>query len=153
MINRSLNYFDFPGGTIDINEAWVNLRVTDAQNRLVYESGAIEQDNSVDKNAHFYRALAIDRNGNHIWKHDLFNMVGDSYRKVIPAGSSDVVQYEFDVPSWAKGPLTASAVVRYRKFNNRYARWSLKDPHIELPVVDMARDSLDIALRLKKEAE
>ena len=88
--------------------------------------GTINADNDVDGNAIFYRSLAIDRYGNHIWKHDLFYMTGDSYRNVIPAGQSDVTEYSFTVPSLAKGPLTASAVLRYRKFNNRYARWALK---------------------------
>lgn len=143
---------DFPGGTLDINEAWIHLRVADAQNKVVFESGHIKPDNDVDPGAHYYRALAIDRNGKHVWRHDLFNMVGDSYRKVVPAGGSDIVSYKFKVPSWAKGPLTASAVVRYRKLNNRYARWALKDPQIRLPVTDIARDSIGIALRIKKEA-
>lgn len=143
---------DFPGGTLDINEAWIHLRVADAQNKVIFESGHIQSDNNVDSDAHFYRALAIDRDGKHVWQHDLFNMVGDSYKKVVPAGGSDIVSYEFKVPAWAKGPLTASAVVRYRKFNNRYARWALKDSQIRLPITDMARDSISIALRIKKEA-
>ena len=143
---------EFPGGTLDINEAWIHLRVADAQNKVIFESGNIRPDNDVDPGAHFYRALAIDRNGKHVWRHDLFNMVGDSYKKVIPAGGSDIVSYKFKVPAWAKGPMTASAVVRYRKLNNRYARWALKDPQIKLPITDMARDSISIALRIKKEA-
>jgi hypothetical protein len=143
---------EFPGGTIDINEVWMYVRVVDAQNRVVFESGAIGSDGNVDPQAHFYRTLAINREGKHVWQHDLFNMVGDSYRKVIPSGGSDVVPYEFAVPSWAKGPLTVSAVVRYRKFNNRYARWALKDPTIKLPITDVARDTLLLPLRTRKEA-
>lgn len=144
---------DFPGGTIDINEVWINLRVVDAQNNIVYESGGLTENNDVDPNAHFYLSLPIDRHGKHVWRHDLFNMIGDSYKKVIPSGSSDIVQYSFKVPSWAKSPLTASAVVRYRKFNNRYGRWALKDPTIRLPIVDVARDAISIPVRHKAEVE
>ena len=32
---------DFPGGTIDINEAWLALRVVDAEGQLVYSSGDV----------------------------------------------------------------------------------------------------------------
>jgi len=135
---------DFPGGTIDINEAWIDFSVTDSGGNEIYRSGAVTAANDIDENAIFYRALAIDRKGEHVWKHDLFNMTGDSYRNVIRAGESDTVDYAFSIPAWAKGPLTASAVLRYRKFNNQYARWALQDNSIELPIVDMARYSLTI---------
>ena len=79
-------------------------------------------------------------------------MVGDSFKRTIPAGSSDIASYTFPVPVWAKGPLTVSAVVRYRKFNQRYAQWALNDEHIRLPIVDMASDSLAVPLRIRREA-
>jgi hypothetical protein len=144
---------DFPGGTTDINEVWINLHVVDAQNNSVYTSGFINDKNDVDPNAYFYRSLAIDRFGNHVWKHDLFNMVGDSFKKVVRSGESDIVTYQFDVPSWVKSPLSVSAIVKYRKFNNRYARWALQDDSIEIPIVDVARTSLTIPVRMKPEVD
>lgn len=140
---------DFPGGTTDINEAWIHVRVVDAQKNLVFESGGLMPDNDVDPKAHFYRTLAVDRNGKHVWRHDLFNMVGDSYKKVVPAGASDIVNYNFKIPAWAKSPLTVGATVRYRKLNNQYGRWALKKPNAELPIVDMARASLLLPVREK----
>ena len=140
---------DFPGGTTDINEAWIHLRVVDAEQNLVFESGGLTPGNDVDPNAQFYRTIAIDRSGKHVWRHDLFNMVGDSYKKMIPAGESDVVTYELNVPAWAKSPLSASATVRYRKLNNKYARWVLKRPDAILPIVDVARSVLNIPVREK----
>lgn len=140
---------DFPGGTIDINEAWLHFRVTDAQGFPVFESGALNENLDVDAEAHFYRALAIDRTGNHVWKHDLFNMIGERDRNVIPAGKSDIVEYAFVVPTWAKGPLSVTAVLRYRKFNAQYAKWALQDPNVELPIVDVARDAIQLPLRDK----
>lgn len=79
----------------------------------------------------------------------MFNLVGDSYHKVIPTGDCDVVDDRFEVPAWAKSPLTVSATVRYRKFNNRYARWALGSPEAELPIVDVARDSMQLPVREK----
>ncbi|MFW2439686.1 MAG: multiheme c-type cytochrome [Arenicellales bacterium] len=144
---------DFPGGTIDINEAWVNFKVTDAENRTVFESGAMKSDGQVDENAYFYRSVPIDREGKVIWKHDLFNMTGESYRRVINAGDSDVITYKFKVPFWAKSPLSVSSTVKYRKFNIKYARWALENDQIDLPVVDMARNSMIIPLRERAEVE
>jgi hypothetical protein len=152
VINSAVGH-DFPGGTIDINEAWLALRVVDAQNKTIYESGQLLDDLSVDPEAQIYRSVPVDRKGNHVWRHDLFNMVGQSYRKSIPAGQSDVVPYTFKIPYWVKGPVTVSAVARYRKFNQKYAEWALERQGVALPIVDMARDALTIPIRYKPEVE
>jgi hypothetical protein len=142
---------DFPGGTSDINEAWVRFVATDAQGTPIYESGAVGPDGAVDPQAYFYRSMAVDKSGELVWRHDLFRMVGDSYKKVIEPGSADVVTYRVKVPEWAKSPMNLYAVVCYRKLNDRYAKWALKDEHIRLPIVDVASDTLKVPLREKTE--
>ncbi len=144
---------NFPGGTIDINEAWLEFIVLDAEGREVYSSGAIDEFNYVDKDAYFYVSKPIDRHGKEVWKHDLFNRVGEAYKRVVKAGESDIVRYSFTVPSWAKSPLTVTTTLKYRKLNERYARWALRDKYVKIPVVDMAWDSLNIPLRVRKEVE
>jgi len=62
-------------------------------------------------------------------------------------------EYTFPIPYWAKSPLTASAVLRYRKLNIKYARWTLQDDTIDLPIVDMARDAISIPVQYKAEVE
>ena len=140
---------NFPGGTTDINEVWMQFRVVDGQSKLVYESGNLKNDGTVDEKSIFFRSLPIDRKGKLVWKHDLFNMVGRSYKKTVPAGESDVIEYQFNIPSWVKSPLTVTAILRYRKFNQRYAKWALKDKYQELPIVDVAWDSIQLPV-LKK---
>ena len=125
----------------------------DAEGRLIYNSGLIDNNNFVDPGAHFYRSLVVDKNGDLVWKHDLFNMAGESFRRVIKAGESDIVSYSFVIPSWIKSPLTVTATLKYRKLNERYARWALKEQYIEIPVVDLAWDSLDIPIKIRKEVE
>jgi hypothetical protein len=143
---------DFPGGTSDINEAWVHFVATDAQGQVIYESGAVRPDGEVDPEAYFYRSTAVDKAGLLVWRHDLFRMVGDSFKKVVEPGSSDVVTYNVKIPAWAKSPMNIYAVICYRKLNNRYARWALKDEKIVLPIVDVASDTLKVPLREKPEA-
>lgn len=144
---------NFPAGTIDINEVWIDFSVTDAQGEFVYQSGKINTKNNVDPDAYFYRSIPVDRGGNHVWKHDLFNMVGASFKRFIKAGESDIVNYQFSIPAWVKSPLTVSATIRYRKLNNRYAKWALKDKYFKLPIIDMAWDSLQIPIKIRKLVE
>lgn len=113
----------------------------------------MKPDNDVDEAAYFYRSIPIDRAGNAVWKHDLFNMVGDSFKRVILPGATDVTGFSFSVPDYAKGPLTISASLKYRKLNNRYARWALKDENIALPVVEMATASLLLPIKVRPEVE
>jgi hypothetical protein len=119
----------------------------------IFASGRVGEDRNVDPQAHFYRSLPVDRTGQLVWRHDLFRMVGESFRRVIAAGESDVVEYAFRVPAWAKSPLTVTATLKYRKLNVRYARWALKDQYAPLPVVDLAWDSLAIPVEIRKRVE
>jgi hypothetical protein len=148
--NRGVGH-DFPGGTLDVNEAWVEIVALDAEGAEVYSSGRIRSDNSVDPSANFYRTLPVDRKGDLVWRHDLFNMIGESFRRTIPAAESDIVEYSFVIPAWAKSPLTVTASLKYRKLNDRYARWALKDKYIQIPAVNLAWTSLDLPLRLRQE--
>jgi hypothetical protein len=148
--NRGVGHA-FPGGTIDINEAWVELLVFDSEGSEVFSSGAIGAGNDVDPNAVFYRSLPVDRKGQLVWKHDLFNMIGESFRRVIPAGESDIAEYTFPVPAWAKSPLTVTASLKYRKLNDRYAEFALRDKYFEIPAINLAWSSLDIPLRMRHE--
>lgn len=138
---------DFPGGTIDINQAWIQLNVRDAEGISVFDSGALDANDVLDSNAHWYGAIPVNRQGHAVWRHDLFNMIGESYHNVIKAGASDIATYEIEIPHWAKGPLIVNATLKYRKLNTRYARWALGDRYQPLPITTMARDNLLVELR------
>lgn len=144
---------DFPGGTTDINEAWLEFLVLDAEGREVFANGRLQEDGHLSPDAYFYGSIPVDRHGARVWKHDLFQMVGESYRRTVPAGQSDVVEYRFEVPSWAKSPLTVTATLKYRKLNQRYALWALKEQYTEIPAIEMAWDSLSIPLKIRREVE
>lgn len=137
---------NFPGGSIDLNEAWLHLRVVDAAGELIFESGSIDTYKQVDPQSHFYRSVPINAKGEHVWKHDLFNMVGEVYRNVIPSGEADIASYQWSVPAWARSPLTVVASLKYKKLNERYARWALKEQYVDIPVVEVAYDTLSIPL-------
>jgi len=139
----------FPAGTTDLNQAWLNLTVTDIDNRVIYESGKLNDNLELDTSAHTYHTIPVDRQGKEVWRHDLFRMTGERYKNLIPAGGSDIVEYQFEVPSWAKQPLTVTAILKYRKFNQKYASWVFDIEKPILPIVDVARDTLTIPLRTK----
>ncbi|MCC7202338.1 MAG: hypothetical protein IT393_06745 [Nitrospirae bacterium] len=143
----------FPDGPVDIHEAWIEVRITDSAGNLVFSSGAMDKNGEVDEKAHFYRALEVDRYGKIVDKHNLWDMIGHVYVKMIPPGETDIATYEVEVPYWVKGNLTVMARLRYRKFNQQYTNWALNRTDVRLPIVDMARDSITIPVRNKREQE
>ncbi len=138
---------DFPAGTVDINQPWIELLVTDAKGRQVYASGLIGDDNRVDSGAVFYYSSLVNRLGQRVWRHDLFNAVGESYGRLIAPGMAEVEAYAFEVPENIQGPLNVRAKLRYRKFNHDYSSWALNDEQLTLPVVDMAEGRLVIQIQ------
>ena len=139
---------DFPAGTIDLNEVWLHLEVLDAQGHTMFMSGATNDGGTVDKQAHFYKAIPINRQGKQVWRHDLFNMTGEAYRNVIKAGQTDRVEYKVTIPSWVKSPITIYATLKYRKLNKRYSDWVMQgNDYQPIPIIDMARASLSIPVR------
>lgn len=135
---------DFPGGTIDINEAWIELVAIDASGVSLLASGLLAKNGDVDPSAHFYRSIPVNREGQHVWRHDLFNVIGESYRRVVKSGEIDLVEYRIPISTESVFPIRLDARLRYRKLANRYARWALEVEEPMLPIVDMARASLVI---------
>lgn len=138
---------NFPAGTIDLNEPWLYFKVTDAGGKIIYESGAINEKGQVDPKAKFYTSVLINKFGRHVWKHDLFNAIGETHLGKIPPGGSDIQEYEFILPNDVVSPLTISSRLRYRKLNDKYAKWALGRQAVQMPIVDMARDEMKVSLK------
>lgn len=144
---------DFPAGTIDLGEAWIEFSVMDAEGDVVFSSGNSALGEPLPAGTHVYKSIPVDRQGREVWRHDLFNMVGETFRRVIPAGQADLANFSFTVPGWAKTPLSVSATLKYRKLNERYAEFALGDQYIPIPIIDIAWDSLEIPVRTRIEVD
>jgi hypothetical protein len=112
---------DFLGASADINQAWIVFVVQDAQGQVVYSNGKISAQSTVDDNAYIYRLRTIDKSGQLVRRHDLFNIVSGSSKRLIPTRKSDTTTFKIYVEPWAKSPLTIVATLKYRKLNNQYA--------------------------------
>ncbi|WDE13103.1 multiheme c-type cytochrome [Thalassomonas haliotis] len=138
---------NFPGGAIDLNEAWIDFDIYDGAGQLVYRRGDLLANGEIEPLATVYKEVAIDRFGKEVWRHDLFNMVGRSYVNVIPSGSTDIVNFEFDIPDWATSPLSISATLKLRKLNQKYYDWVNEQEAVKAnPIIDITRDAIKVPL-------
>lgn len=100
---------DFPAGPLDVLESWIELTVKDNLGNTLMELGA---DRSVSPSIDapvVYKADWYDRQGLPVERHNLWDVVGASYKRVIRSGGSDIVDVPFRCPSVARPLLSDSA--------------------------------------------
>src|SRR6266850_7974687 len=122
---RKIGHF-FPGGTLDSFDIWLELQAKDAEGKVIYWSGRVEDEGKgpVEPGAHFYRAYQLDGEGNPINKRNAWQARSVLYVRAIQPGAADVAHYRVRIPKDAKGPITLSAKLNYRKFSHFYTQFA-----------------------------
>lgn len=123
---RKIGHF-FPGGTVDSFDVWLELQGRDAAGDIVYWSGYTEGGDGngpVEPGAHFYRSQQLDAEGNPINKRNAFQSRSLLYVRLIPPGAADTAHFRVKIPDHAKGPITFTAKLNYRKFSHYYNQFS-----------------------------
>jgi tetratricopeptide (TPR) repeat protein len=77
--------------------------------------------------------------------HQVWDTRVTAFNNTIVSGRSQIVRYEFKVPSDAAGPIAITAKVNYRRFNQHFADFGI-GKHYEMPVVEMAARTRTLAL-------
>lgn len=122
---RKIGHF-FPGGTVDAFDVWVELQGKDATGKTIFWSGRVEDGGKgpVEAGAHMYKSYLLDGNANPIDKRNAWMARSVLYVRLIPPGAADVAHYRVKIPKDAKGPITLTAKLNYRKFSWQYTRFS-----------------------------
>jgi tetratricopeptide (TPR) repeat protein len=122
---RKIGHF-FPAGTVDAFDVWLELEGKDADGRVIFWSGRVEDDGRgpVEPGAHFYKSYQLDGAGNPINKRNAWQARSVLYVKLIPPGAADVAHYRVKIPKDAKGPISFTAKLNYRKFAWYYTHFS-----------------------------
>jgi hypothetical protein len=127
---------DFPTGPLDIIQAWIEVEVKDAQGNVLLSSGNTDDKHFIATGSFMFKAEPIDRYGNLIDRHNLWEMVGVRFKRSLFPGAQEVARYEFgcpssfpemqpeppkdrevalEVPAHASGELRVEAKLHYRK--------------------------------------
>ncbi len=122
---RKIGHF-FPAGTVDSFDVWLELQGHDADGRTVFWSGMVEDNGRgpVEPGAHFYKSYQIDEDGNEINKRNAFQTRSTLYVHLIPPGAADVAHFLVKIPKGARGPITLTAKLNYRKFSHYYTQFA-----------------------------
>lgn len=109
----------FTQGTVDSNEVWLEITVSDRRGTIAH-SGALDDRAAVDPAAHFVNVFMLDRHGRRIDRRNAQDIFTPLYNHQIPPGAGQVAHYELVVPDDCDGPLTITARLLYRKFDQTY---------------------------------
>jgi hypothetical protein len=108
---------DFPTGPIDIIQSWVDVKVSDENGNVVYQSGARDERHYIEPGSFVFKVEPVDQYNNLIDRHNLWELVGVRYRRSLFPGMQDQGEFTFRVPSNASGELQVHAQLMYRKVN------------------------------------
>jgi cytochrome c-type biogenesis protein CcmH/NrfG len=125
----------------DLYEAWVQFTVKDAAGRLIYQSGFLRPDGTLDPGAHSFTNRPVDVIGSFVDNHKVWTIHSVAYDNSIQAGRSTLVRYRFHVPVDAVGPITIRAQVNYRHLRQTYINNVLGADHPAYPVVEIVSRS------------
>jgi Cytochrome c554 and c-prime len=158
---------DFPTGPLDIIQSWIRLEVTDEDGTVLLSSGGLDSDHFIAPGAFMFKAEPVDRYGNLVDRHNLWEMVGVRYRRALFPGFSDVANYELSCASGTAAAATNSPYCRdfslaapdvrelrvrasldYRKTDQYLLNYVFgAESGLTAPVIEMAVEEVTIRVR------
>jgi tetratricopeptide (TPR) repeat protein len=122
----------------DMYESWVEFDAKDAAGHILSHSGAIAPNGDLDPRAHSFTNRLINDKGAVNVLHQVWDNRVVAYNNTIASGRSQLVRYQFRIPANAKGPISVTARVNYRRFDQHFMDFAMQKQHYPQPIVDMA---------------
>jgi tetratricopeptide (TPR) repeat protein len=110
----------FPGGVLDAQDTWIEVRVTDAHGRPVADAGVDHATSSEDASAHVLRAVQADSDGYAVLDRETDRFRSAVFNHTLAPRDAEVVRYRLDVPPRLRSadlPLRVTAKLRHRTRN------------------------------------
>jgi tetratricopeptide (TPR) repeat protein len=122
----------------DLYQAWVRVTVKDANGKVIYHSGFVNPDGTVDQRAHIFTNRPVNKAGSFVDDHMVWTIHSVAYDNTIQSGSSALVRYQFLIPKNVAGPVTITASVEYRHLRRSYLNNVFGKNHPAYPIVELA---------------
>jgi hypothetical protein len=99
---------DFPAGPLDILSSWIELKVEDNLGRTLLHLGDPAGDKPTLDAPIVYKADWYDKNGLPVERHNLWEVVGSSYKNALESGGVESVDIAFRCPVIARPKISDS---------------------------------------------
>ena len=128
----------------DFYESWVDFTVKDSSGKTLAESGFIKPDGDLDPSAHSFTSRLVNTSGTLNDIHQIWHNRVLAYNNSIQSGRSQLVRYRFRLPKAVSGPVSITATVKYRRFDQHFIDYAMDEPagkHYPEPVIEIATES------------
>jgi len=129
----------------DMYESWVEFEARDATGRTLTHSGQLQPNGDLDPRAHSFTNRLVNVKGEINDLHQVWNNRVVAYNNTIASGRSQIVRYQFKVPADAKSPISITAKVNYRRFDQHFMDFAM-GKHYEMPIVEMSARTRTLTL-------
>ena len=116
VINTKVGH-QFPTGPLDVIQSWLEFTATDDKGQPVFSAGTLDANGRLQGKTVEYRSFLLNRQGEVLYNHALWDAVGARDKRTILPGASDSAEFRFRVPRGIAGPLHCKVRLLYRKFN------------------------------------
>jgi len=134
-----------PTSLTELREMWITMRVTSADGKLVFESGALDEHGELSKGTVRFGSDLGDSEGKVTYKP--WEAKTFLWKRVILPKGKQTERVQFDVPTGTVGPLRVDVQLRYRSASPRVLREVMKDEAFEPEIVEMATATAQVAWR------
>jgi Tfp pilus assembly protein PilF len=131
----------------DMYESWVEFTVKDSAGKVIFESGDVQPGGELDPAAHSFTNRLINKEGGVNELHQVWDNRVVAFNNTIQSGRSQLIRYCFTMP--ASGPVTVTATVRYRRFDQHFMDFGMSMPmgqHYIEPVTDMTSQTRTLSI-------
>lgn len=125
---------DLPTSLTFVRELWLDVTITDQNDRVLFRSGALDSHAEVDPGATMFKNYAVDKQGKpaqYIWTVERFER-----RNTIPPKGHHTSDYYFNIPKDAS-LLKVRAKLNYRSASQHFVDHLLGDGKVKVPVITM----------------
>ena len=133
----------------DMYQSWVDFTLKDGTGKVLKESGFLSPgSDELDTRAHSFTNRLINVKGELNARHEVWDNRVVAYNNTIQSGRSQLVRYSFHMPPAEVGPVTLTATVKYRRFDQHFMDFGMNMPagaHYPQSVVSMASATRTIA--------
>jgi Cytochrome c554 and c-prime len=99
---------DFPAGPLDLLESWVELKVSDNLGRTLLLLGDENSENAVTDAPIVYKADWYDKRGLPVESHNLWDVVGASYKNALESDTVEIADIPFQCPGIGRPRISES---------------------------------------------
>ena len=125
-----------PTSVTELRQVWIEVQARDAAGHVIWQSGAVRADGSVDPHATMFHTLLADAEGKVTYRP--WKAVKMLSEKLLPPRATVTTDYTVPVPAGTRGPLAIRATLRYRSAPQEVLDELFGAGKFKLPIVDMA---------------